>query len=147
LIQESKLQSLLELSDEYCMSGLKALIERHLIRIVTEISTSKNLYGKSLTDRLDNLIELINLAGVYQLKKLKNECVQSIAVRFSKKQCEQSIHFASLDLDIRASIFGRRVDLLEEKLHQSELKLKQLNDVNLKQKFEIRHLEVSLNSK
>jgi hypothetical protein len=129
------------------MTTLKLHIEKHLIRTVSETSSKKNLYGKSLTDQLDNLINMLNLTGMYQLKKLGNECVQATAFKFSKKQCELNPLFESLDQEVRMSIFGIRVDLLEERLHQSELKLKQISDENLKQKFEIKHLENLLNTK
>ena len=137
---ESKLQVLLELSDEYYISTLKNLIEKHMIKNISDLFLKKS-YGKVINDNLDEMVAYLNLAKIYQLKKLKIECIQAIAFNFSKKQLETNTNFISLENGFKLDIYGKKVDYLEEKVQQSELKLKQRNDENLKQKLEIKRLQ------
>ena len=116
------------------------MIEKHLIKNVSS-TCAKKLYGKNMTDQLENLIGILHLAKVYELKKLKIECILSLAAHFGKKNLEQNTLFSKLDQDLKLEIFSKRVDNLETKLEQNEAKLKHLQDENLKQKFEIKRLE------
>ena len=106
---------------------------------------SKKVYGKLINYNLESLIGMLNLAHIYQLKQLKQECILSISNHFTKKQTDQHKSFTKLDPEFKLEIYDRMLNQLEDKLHQNDIKFKQLYDENLKQKFEIKRLEFALN--
>lgn len=110
----------------------------------------KKAYGKKMmNDRLNQVLEKLELALKYELKKLKSQCVISLAEQFDKKQLEQEARFQeimSIEPDVHFAIMSHRVDWLEEQIKDNMSKMKKLGDENLRQKFEINRLESLIGS-
>lgn len=99
------------------------------------------LYGKAIENQLNHLVDLIFLSVKFRLYKLKSEAMSVIAKKFNRSQLDKNENFPLLDQSIRFEVYAIKLSLLEEQLKQKEVKLKQLQDENLKQKFEIQHLK------
>jgi hypothetical protein len=143
LTEENDFQKLLELSDEYCMLSLKVLIEKSLIEQVS-IMFSRKAYGKSISTRLDTLIDMLNISQMYQLKKLKLECVNSVALNFTYKQLNENQNFSNLiDVQLRLEIFMKKSQHLEMKLSENQALIKQFKDENVRLKFQVKSFQSS----
>ena len=131
---------MLDLSEEYNINNLKISIEKHLVKTVQYLSTSRS-YGKTIKDQLDYLVYLLNLSTIYRLNKLKAECMSYIAKKFDKTQIDNHVEFNKVEADVKLVIFRERSAILEEQIKLKETKFKQMQDEILKQKFEINRLK------
>lgn len=139
---ETNSERLLQLSDEYHITSVKILIEKSLISQLTQQSwLKKPLYGKAIDDRINYVTSLLNLSDMYILKRLRAECLECLSNNFTKTQLESNGLFMELDSNNRVEIYGRKLDLLEEKLKQKDERLKKMQDECLKQKFELKNLK------
>jgi hypothetical protein len=103
------------------------------------LSTSR-LYGKTIHDQLDYLVNLLNLSVIYHLTKLKTECINYISKKFDQNQIDKNIEFNKLETEIKLVVFKTKTTLLEDQMKSKEIKFKQMQDEILKQKFEINRL-------
>jgi len=141
-LDETKLESLLELSEEYDMRKMQLLIEKQLVKKLMNQKKVK-LYGKSIEMHLSNYLTLIFLSDRYRLQTLRKECIDYVSLTFEKKLIMSKF---SLGLDdcsaqsVLIEILSKQVDLLDEKLKAKDLKWKQMEDDLLRSKFEIQRL-------
>lgn len=133
-MEDSKVQALLELSDEYLINSLKVLIEKYLIKKVENLNKSK-LYGKEIELQIEFLVDLINLSLNFNLKKLITSSTETLANKFTKVQLESNVNFSQLCDSIKLQVYSKKVDLLQEKLSSTTAKLKQNSDAILKKKI------------
>lgn len=103
------------------------------------MSTSR-LYGKTINDQLDYLVNLLNLSVIYRLSKLKAECINYISKKFDQNQIDKNIEFNKLETEIKLVVFKTKTTMLEDQIKSKEIKFKQMQDEILKQKFEINRL-------
>ena len=139
-------ENLLQLSDEYCITSVKTLIEKSLVGKLTQTGSSKLLYGKDIELKIDQVKYMLNLADIYNLKKLRHECIECLSTSFTKTQLNGNLNFADLTESNRLKVYERKLDVLEDKLKQKEERLKKAHDECLKQKFEIKNLEMKIKS-
>jgi hypothetical protein len=90
---------------------------------------------------------MLNLAVIYRLNKLKAECIQYISKKFDQNQIDKNIEFNKIETDIKLSIYKEKSTFLEEQTKSKEVKIKQMQDEVLKQKFEINRLNKLLENK
>lgn len=135
-IDQSNVLFLLPLADEYSILILKRNIEKYLISSVHSMSYK---YG----DSFKRLCELISLAQLYRLNRLEENLCEHLTTHFSFQQWNRN-EFSS---EFRCHLFELFVAKQEEKLKEKQMKLKQLEDSNLKQKFEIQRLKSQLENK
>ncbi|RNA00034.1 BTB and MATH domain-containing 38-like [Brachionus plicatilis] len=119
-MEDSKVQALLELSDEYLINSLKILIEKYLIKKVENLNKSK-LYGKEIELQIEFL--------------LITSSTETLANKFTKVQLESNVNFSQLCDSIKLQVYSKKVDLLQEKLSSTTAKLKQNSDAILKKKI------------
>lgn len=127
---------LLPLADEYSILILKRNIEKYLLSSINSISYK---YG----DSLKRLLELVALAQLYRLTRLEESLCDYLTTNFSVQQWNHS----DFSAEFRCRLFELFVRKQEEKLKEKQMKLKQLEDSNLKQKFEIQRLKSQLQNK
>ena len=133
------MDALLELSEEYNIANLKASIEKHLIRSI-EVNSNRKMYGKTINDLLDYLVNTLNLAIVFRLEKLRVECIACISKKFETKQIEKHVEFTKLEPAFKLDVLREKNRILEEHIKLKEAKFKQMQDEILRQKFEINRL-------
>ncbi len=139
-IDELKLESLLELSEEYDMRKMQLLIEKQLIKKLNNQKKVK-LYGKSIEMHLNYYLNMIYLSDRYRLQGLKKECIDYVSLTFEKKLIlNKSGLLLDYDNSVLIEILSKQIDLLEEKLKAKDLKWKQMEDDLLRSKFEIQRL-------
>jgi hypothetical protein len=135
-IDNSNAMYLLPLSDEYTILILKKNIERYFI---SHINTISYKYGNNLT----RLFDLLSLAQMYRLTKLEENICEQLTNHFDTE------HWNKIDLpiELRCHLLELFVKKQQDKLKDRQNKLKQLEDVCLKQKFEIQSLKSQLETK
>lgn len=142
---EANAERLLQLSDEYYITSVKALIEKSLVGELNSSSmeSKKPIYGKAIDNKIDRVTYLLSLADVYGLKKLRNECLECLSstASFTKSQLAANVSFAQLSEANRLEVYERKLTMLEEKLKQKDERLKKLQDECLKLRFELKGSE------
>ena len=135
----------MELSEEYDILKLRILAENKLIQKISEFSGNQmKLYGKAIENQLDTITYSLILSYKYRLKKLRNECISQLAKHFSVQMMEKNAFYQKIEHNDKLEIMSKKLSLFEEKIAIKDKKIKQLEDENLKQKFEINRLK-SLN--
>ncbi|CAF4138848.1 unnamed protein product [Adineta steineri] len=127
---------LLPLPDEYSIFILKKSIERFFISTINSISYK---YGNNLT----RLFDLLTLAQLYRLNKLQENIYEQLTNHFDAEQWSK----IDLLIDIRYHLLELFVKKQEIKLKDKQNKINQLEDVCLKQKFEIQRLKSEVESR
>ncbi|CAF1502687.1 unnamed protein product [Adineta steineri] len=127
---------LLPLPDEYSIFILKKSIERFFISTINSISYK---YGNNLT----RLFDLLTLAQLYRLNKLQENIYEQLTNHFDAEQWSK----IDLSIDIRYHLLELFVKKQEIKLKDKQNKINQLEDVCLKQKFEIQRLKSEVESR
>ena len=123
---------LLPLAEEYSILILKKNIERYLLSTIT-VSSYK--YG----DNINRLFDLLSLAQLYRLNRLETEICQHLASNFPFEQWNKSDH---LSIELRCHLLELHIQKLQNKLKEKQTKINQLEDLNVKQKFEIQRLKM-----
>jgi hypothetical protein len=143
--KDEKLTKLLELSEEFMIDKLKKSIEKHIIsKVKIQIKSPKKLYGKEINNKLVYLTDLLRLSVLFNLKKLNQECIDTIATHFDKSSIDQLFaqnEFIDVDKCTKLNIFKKKCEVLENKLKTDEKKYKDMQDEILRQRFEIHHLK------
>jgi hypothetical protein len=129
-IDNSNAMHLLPLSDEYSIFILKKNIERFFI---SSINTTSYKYGDNLT----RLFDLLSLSKLYRLNKLEENICEALTNHFSVEQWNKS----DLPIDLRCHLLELFINKQQIKLKDKQTKLNQLEDLCLKQKFEIQRLK------
>ncbi len=120
------------------------LTENKLIQKINEFSANQTkLYGKAIDHQLDNIMYFLDLSYKFRLKKLRNECINYLAKQFSEQIIEKNFYYIKIENDDKLEILRKKLCVLDEKVLSKDKKLKQLEDENLRQKFEIRRLKSS----
>ena len=110
----------MDLSEEYNINNLKISLEKHLIKNIQKLSTSR-LYGKTINDQLDYLVNLLNLSVIYRLSKLKTECINYISKKFDQNQIDKNIEFNKLETEIKLAVFKTKTTMLEDHMKLNEI--------------------------
>ncbi|CAF4449003.1 unnamed protein product [Rotaria sp. Silwood2] len=129
-IDNSNAMYLLPLSDEYSIVILKKNIERYFISIINSISYK---YGDNLT----RLFDLLSLSQLYRLNKLEENICEQLTNHFDIEQWNK----IDLSIDLRCHLLELYAKKQQMKLKEKQNKLNQLEDLCLKQKFEIQRLK------
>jgi hypothetical protein len=132
-IDNSNAMYLLPLSDEYSIIILKKNIERFFI---SSINSSSYKYG----DNIKRLFDLLSLSQIYRLNKLEESLCEHLTDRFDIEQWNK----IELSIDLRCHLLELFVKKQQIKLKDKQIKIKQLEDLSLKQKFEIQRLKNQL---
>jgi hypothetical protein len=132
-IDNSNAMYLLPLSDEYSILILKKNIERFFISSVNTISYK---YGDNLT----RLFDLLSLSKIYRLNTLEENLCEHLTNHFDIEQWNK----VELPIELRCHLLELFVKKQQIKLKDKQTKLKQLEDLSLKQKFEIQRLKSQL---
>lgn len=132
-IDNSNAMYLLPLSDEYSIFILKKNIERYFISSINSISYK---YGDNVT----RLFDLLSLSQLYRLNKLEESICEQLTNQFDIQQWNKT----DLSKDLRCHLLELFAKKQEIKLKDKQNKLKQLEDLCLKQKFEIQRLKSQL---
>ncbi|CAF1412469.1 unnamed protein product [Adineta ricciae] len=127
---------LLPLSDEYSILILRKNIERFLISSTTNIASYK--YGDNQT----RLFDLLALAQLYRLNKLEEHICEQLTSHFDMGQWNKP----ELPIKLRCHLLELFVQKQQAKLKDKQTKLKESEDLCLKQKFEIQRLKSQLES-
>ena len=127
---------LLPLSDEYSILILRKNIERFLISSTTNIASYK--YGDNQT----RLFDLLALAQLYRLNKLEEHICEQLTSHFDMEQWNKP----ELPIELRCHLLELFVQKQQAKLKDKQTKLKESEDLCLKQKFEIQRLKSQLES-
>jgi hypothetical protein len=135
-IDNSNAMYLLPLSDEYSILILKKNIERFFI---STINSSSYKYGDNLT----RLFDLLSLSQIYRLNKLEESICEHLTNHFDIEQWNK----VELSIDLRCHLLELFVKKQQIKLKDKQTKIKQLEDLSLKQKFEIQRLKNQLETK
>lgn len=126
---------LLPLADEYSILILKKNIERFLISATTAAAYK---YG----DNIARLFDLLALAQLYRLSKLEEHICEELTTHFDVEQWNR----AELAVELRCHLLELFVKKQQAKMKEKQNKLKQSEDLCLKQKFEIQRLKSQLES-
>lgn len=129
-IDNSNAMYLLPLSDEYSIIVLKKNIERFFISSINTISYK---YGNNLT----RLFDLLSLSQLYRLNKLEESICEQLTNHFDVEQWNKT----DLSIDLRCHLLELFSKKQQIKLKDKQNKLNQLEDLCLKQKFEIQRLK------
>ncbi|CAF3450449.1 unnamed protein product [Rotaria sp. Silwood2] len=129
-IDNSNAMYLLPLSDEYSIVILKKNIERYFISTINSISYK---YGDNLT----RLFDLLSLSQLYRLNKLEENICEQLTNHFDIEQWNK----IDLSIDLRCHLLELYAKKQQMKLKEKQNKLNQLEDLCLKQKFEIQRLK------
>lgn len=132
-IDNSNVMYLLPLADEYAILILKKNIERFLISTINSISYK---YG----DHVTRLFDLLSLAAVYRLSKLEESICEHLTSHFDIERWNKS----ELSVDLRCHLFELFANKQQMKLKEKQTKLKQMEDLTVRQKFEIQRLKSQL---
>ncbi|CAF3389621.1 unnamed protein product [Rotaria sp. Silwood1] len=132
-IDNSNAMYLLPLSDEYSIVILKKNIERYFISTINSISYK---YGDNLT----RLFDLLSLSQLYRLNKLEENICEQLTNHFDIEQWNK----IDLSIDLRCHLLELYAKKQQMKLKEKQNKLNQLEDLCLKQKFEIQRLKSQL---
>jgi hypothetical protein len=132
-IDSSNAMYLLPLSDEYSILILKKNIERFFISTINSLSYK---YGDNLT----RLFDLLSLSQIYRLNKLEENICEHLTNHFDIEQWNKT----ELSIDLRCHLLELFVKKQQIKLKDKQTKIKQLEDLSLKQKFEIQRLKSQL---
>jgi len=132
-IDNSNAMYLLPLSDEYSILILKKNIERFFI---STISSTSYKYGDNLT----RLFDLLSLSKIYRLNTLEENLCEHLTNHFDIEQWNK----VELPIELRCHLLELFVKKQQIKLKDKQTKLKQLEDLSLKQKFEIQRLKSQL---
>ena len=133
-IDNSNAMYLLPLSDEYSILILKKNIERYLI---SSLNSSSYKYGDNIT----RLFDLLSLSQIYRLNKFEESICEHLTSHFDVEQWNKS---ELLPMEIRCHLFELFVNKQQIKLKEKQTKLKQLEDLTVRQKFEIQRLKSQL---
>ncbi|CAF1034720.1 unnamed protein product [Adineta steineri] len=134
-IDNTNAMYLLPLSDEYSIFILKKSIQRFFISTINSISYK---YGNNLT----RLFDLLTLAQLYRLNKLQENIYEQLTNHFDAEQWSK----IDLSIDIRYHLLELFVKKQEIKLKDKQNRINQLEDICLKQKFEIQRLKSEVES-
>ncbi|CAF0909885.1 unnamed protein product [Rotaria sordida] len=132
-IDNSNAMYLLPLSDEYSIFILKKNIERYFISTINSISYK---YGNNLT----RLFDLLSLSQLYRLNKLEENICEQLTNHFDIEQWNK----IDLSIDLRCHLLELYAKKQQIKLKEKQNKLNQLEDLCLKQKFEIQRFKSQL---
>lgn len=144
MVLDSKIETLLELSEEYDIAKLRVTIEKTLIKKINDLKLNQvKLYGKAIDHQLDYLMSLLDTSYRYRFKKLKIEAIDYISKQFNQQLIEKNSYYSRIEQDDKLEILRKRLNLLDEKLVIKEKRIKQLEDENLHQKFEIKRLKLN----
>ena len=136
-IDQSNAFYLLPLSEEYSIIILKKNIERYFL---SSISTSMSFkYGSSVT----RLFELLALAQLYRLTRLEEHICETMTTHFPPEQWNRTDLLA---IEVRCHLLELFAGKQQVKLKEKQTKLKELEDLTLKQKFEIQRLKSNTSS-
>lgn len=135
-IDQSNALFLLPLADEYSILILKRNVEKYFLSSIGSMSYK---YG----DSFKRLCELLALAQLYRLTRLEESLCDHLTTHFAVQQWNR----AEFSADFRCHLFELFVQKQDEKLKEKQTKLKQLEDSNLKQKFEIQRLKSQLDNR
>jgi hypothetical protein len=123
---------------------LKILIEKKLIEKLSESgkTNQKKLYGKAIDYELDKVMYSFDLSYRYRLEKLKIECINNLAKsNISENSIEKHEFYPRIESGDKIEILSKKLALFEEKLASRDKRIKQLEDENMRQKFEINRLK------
>ena len=132
-IDNSNASYLLPLSDEYSIFILKRNIERYFVSTTNVLSYK---YG----DHLARLFDLLSVAQLYRLTRLEEHLCEQFTTHFPLEQWNQD-HLA---IELRCHLLELFAKKQQTKLKDKQAKLNQLEDLTLKQKFEIQRLKNQL---
>lgn len=132
-IDQSNAMYLLPLSDEYSILILKKNIERFFISTINSLSYK---YGDNLT----RLFDLLSLSQVYRLNKLEESICEHVINHFNLEQWNKN----DLPLELRCHLLELFANKQQMKLKEKQIRLKELEDQTIRQKFEIQRLKNQL---
>lgn len=132
-IDNANAMYLLPLSDEYSIVILKKNIERFFISTINTISYK---YGNNLT----RLFDLLSLAQLYRLRKLEESICEQLTNHFDIEKWNKN----DLPIELRCHLLELFVKKQQTKIRDQQNKLSQLEDVCLKQRFEVQRLKSQL---
>ncbi len=132
-IDSSNAIYLLPLSEEYSILILKRNIERFFI---STLSSTSHKYGNNIS----RLFDLLSLSQVYRLNKLEESICEHLTNHFDMEQWNK----IELPIELRCHLLELFVKKQQNKLKEKQIKLKQLEDLSVKQKFEIQRLKTEL---
>jgi len=132
-IDSSNAIYLLPLADEYSILILRKNIERFFI---STLNSTSHRYG----DNISRLFDLLSLSQVYRLNKLEESICEHLTSHFDMEQWNK----IELPIELRCHLLELFVKKQQNKLKEKQIKLKQLEDLSVKQKFEIQRLKNEL---
>ena len=134
-IDNNNVSYLLPLADEYSILILRKQIERFYISTINSFTYK---YGDNLT----RLFDLLKLCEIYRLNQFERVIWEHLTDHFDVQHWNTS----ELSADLRCHLFEIFVRKQEIKLKDRQTKIKQLEDLTVKQKFEIQRLKNELNN-
>ena len=132
-IDSSNAMILLPLADEYSIFILRKNVERYFI---STLNSTSYKYG----DNLIRLFDLLSLSQLYRLTNLETNICEHLTNHFDVEQWNKN----DLSTDLRCHLLELFVKKQQMKLKDKQNKLNQLEDLCLKQKFEIQRLKSQL---
>lgn len=84
---------------------------------------------------------MLTLSDMYMLKRLKADCIEHLAARFSASQLEANSLFSEVSDANKLEIYRKKLQAFEEKMKQKDERIKKLQDECLKQKFELKKFQ------